>query len=293
MNRRRFLHRLSAAGLASCGLSASGLLAVNAGGCGPIEVIPDPNDPGARKIENKIMSVVVGARRSELLRYHLGPALRPWATNSDLTLGRGATKGPADLVLDYDHLVDRALHKLHGPPPEARMLSFRDAEISVQGSEARFSLVSRIIDPTDVLELAESYELWLSPIGWLIVRGRRWPLRQRRGGASYRFDSSEWDRRDDLARAAKARGDLRGWVQALLDGWRFRDAWDAAQTITEATGIVEPEASLRWALRGRVAVELGLGSQGVAAFKEALKRDPAVRLPAVKAADDARVSLGQ
>ena len=282
MDRRRFLSRFTTAG--------AGVLALT--GCGPIEVVRDPHSPRSRKIEGKIMGVVLYARRAALLRHHMGPSLRPWATNGYLVLARGATKGPHDLTLDQDHFVDRSLHKFHAPPPEGRMVRFKDPNIKVNGTEASFAFTTAIIDPTRVLELRESYELWLSELGWMIIRGRRWPLKERKLGDSYRFTSMEWERRDTLARAANQRGDQLQRVRQLLDGWRFDDAWQAAQTATETEGLSKQEAAKRWALKGEVAVELGHASAAVAAFKAALKLDPKVKTAPVKAAMDARVILG-
>mgnify|MGYP002629048461 CR=1 FL=1 len=282
MDRRRFLTRLSATGLGALALS----------GCGPITVVEDPRSPRNRKVEGEVMGAVLYARRAGLLRHHLGPSLRPWATNGTLVVARGPDKGPHDLVLDYAHFVDRALHTYHSPPTEGRMLRFKDPVIRVVGSEAQFTFTTMIIDPTYVLVMRESYELWLSQRGWMVIRARRWPLEERKQGGKFRFDASEWAQRDALAKAANARGDHVQRVRDLLAGWRFKDAFAAAKTATETEGLSSAEAAKRWALRGEVAVQLGLASEAVGAFKQALKLDPKVQLPGVKAADDARVGLG-
>ena len=282
MDRRRFLTRLSATGLGALALS----------GCGPITVVEDPRSPRNRKIEGEVMGVVLYARRAGLLRHHLGPSLRPWATNGTLVLARGADKGPHDLLLDHDHFVERALHTYHGAPTEGRMLRFKDPVIRVVGSEAHFTFTTMIIDPTYLLVMRESYELWLSELGWMIISARRWPLEERKQGGTYRFNGSEWDQRDALAKAANARGDHVQRVRHLLEGWRFKDALAAATIATETQGLSPTEAAKRWALRGEVAVQLGLSSEAIGAFKKALKLDPKAQLPAVKAADDARVGLG-
>lgn len=282
MDRRHFLSTFSAAG--------AGLLTLAS--CGPIEVVEDPHSPRSRKTEGKIMGVVLYARRAALLRHHMGPSLRPWATNGVLVLARGASKGPYDLSLDHDHFVDRCLHQFHAPPPEGRMVRFKDPTIHVRGSQATFAFTTSIIDPTHMLVLRERYELWLSDVGWMIIRGRRWPLKERKLGASYRFTSMEWERRDTLARGANQRGDHRERVRQLADGWRFKDAWQAAQIATSTQGLSKEEAAKRWALRGAVAVEIGNANDAVKAFKAALKLDPKVKTAAVKAAMDARVTLG-
>lgn len=279
MHRRDFLTTLAGAGLLSA--------------CGAIEPIPDPNSPQARRARIRLMNTVLYARKAGLLRHHMGPSLRPWATNATLTLARAGTKGEHDLVLNHDRMVDRALHRYHAPPPEARMVRFTDPIVRIKGSDGSFTFTTQIIDITGTLWLRERYELWLSDQGWLIVKGRRWPLKERKGGDTTRFGMMEWSSRDSLIDGARARRKHELHVRRLLAGWRFKDAWEAAQKGTVNSGLDNSGLAKRWALCGEVAVELGLARDAMQAYKKALELDAFVKTAQVKAADDARAMLGK
>ncbi|MCO4761172.1 MAG: hypothetical protein KC502_06685 [Myxococcales bacterium] len=263
-----------------------------AAACGPIEVVNPTLSKAQRREEGKIMGTVVYARRAGLLRHHMGPALRPWATNSTLTLARDKDKQPHDLVLNRDRMVERTMNRYFGTPTLGRMLRFSEAQTKITGSQAQFSFTTQIIDPTYAITLREEYELWLSELGWRILHCRRWPQTERKSGKTAHFGVIEWRHRDGLANEAKEKGQARAHIAHLLSGWRYDDAWRASQAATTDKTVSKAEQALRWALRGAVAVEMGYANEAIGAYKEALRLNPKVRMAAVKAAADARVAMG-
>ncbi len=284
--RRRDLFTLGAAGVAAA-------LAPTLG-CGPIERVEPAG--GANWTENERMAInlVLASRRAAVVRHHLGPAMRPWASNGVLVLGRSAEPDSFDLALPYDTLLDTWIQQLYGPSPMGVAMLINDVAVTALGSEAKVRTTLQMVSPRQRWLQREVYQLWLSDGGWVISSARWTRLEDGRDGENYQLGPYEWRRRDARVKDAREGGDTRILVEALRDAHRWPEAHDELERWTRR--IAQEPASERnaaiWALRGTVAVEAGRPRDALPCFRTALRLHPNVKLPGYKAAADARATSG-
>ena len=111
--------------------------------------------------------------------------------------------------------------------------------------------------------------------GWKIAADRGWPIRAREGGKIIPLDAPYWAERDRRVEQARASGDPRAVVNALVDALRFVEALSAARELTESPGATAAD----WVLRGTVALSAFEASDAIASMKKALSTDPKLVVP--------------
>ncbi len=280
---RREVLRAFAAGAAVLG----GALA---GGCGPIETVRAPRE-GYGAAERKVIGAVLVARRAGIIFHHLGPALRPFASDAVITYARDREPDPHDVPFNYDQLLDRWIQEMHASPPQGTTLQAQDVQATVFGGTAKLVCTLRTMSATRTWVQREEYKLVLRDGAWLIAEARWIPLEAEVGRYAYRFSRFEWRRRDAAVKEAREMGDSRSLVGALRDAHRWPEAHDELTLWSQRAtkDMAAKDAAAIWRLRGIVAVEAGRARDALPSFKMALKLDPEIQLPMLKAADDARV----
>ncbi|MCB9738661.1 MAG: hypothetical protein H6747_05275 [Deltaproteobacteria bacterium] len=276
--------------------AALGRLATVAGGalfgaaaCGPIEAVRAPRE-GYAKAEREVMRAVLSARRSGLVFHHLGPALRPFASNAEIVYARSHEPDPHDVVFGYDQLLDRWIQEMHRARETGTVLMIPFVDVQVQQNRAKLIADLRIMRPSGTVLQREEYSLWRDRSEWLITAARWYPLELAVGTEKIRFSAFEWRRRDARIKEAREMGDTASLVDALREARRWPEAHDELITWTRQSTKSMPakQAAALWRLRGEVALEAGRARDTLPSFKQAVALDASVALPDLKAAEDAR-----
>ncbi len=259
-------------------------------GCGPIEAVRAPKE-GYGAAERKVIGAVLVARRAGIIFHHLGPALRPFASDAVIIYARDRDPDPHDVQFNYDQLLDRWIQEMHAPPPQGTTLQAQDVQATVFGNTAKLVCTLRTMSATRTWLQREEYKLVLRDNAWLVAEARWIPLEAEEGRYAYRFSRFEWRRRDAAVKEAREMGDSRSLVDALRDAHRWPEAHDELTLWSQRAtkDMAAKDAAAIWRLRGIVAVEAGRARDALPSFRMALKLDPEIQLPVLKAADDARV----
>ncbi|HAN32457.1 MAG TPA: hypothetical protein DCQ06_12750 [Myxococcales bacterium] len=237
-------------------------------------------------VKRQIAETIIYARRDELERHHLGPALRPWANHATLTLARSAREADTDYTMGYNQVAERMMQTLYGAAGAARRIRYTAPVWTVVGANATFEATLEIADPGAQHWYRERYELWLSDIGWVITACRRWPLRTLIAGRRTKISWREWDRLDHVV--AEQRSGTLEQARALWGAHRYAEALRVADKLTQST----PKLAAAWAALGRFSAELGQSKRARMAYQRAFSLEPKLRVPPYKAAYEARSARG-
>lgn len=237
--------------------------------------------------QDAVETLVVSARQAGLARHDIAHDMSMWAPEAELIVGRSEEQGRFDLVLNRAQIEATRVQRFYGWPPKRRKVDIDDVSVSVQGDEAVLNMNVTVREENGYETTAERCWLHRTPQGWRVYRARRWPLRTSIGPEEYIFGANEWQRRDDEIHAQRKTGNRTLEVVALLEAWRFREAWEVAVKATEG----QHSPAMLWVMRGIAAVAAGNVEDAPLAFREALARDPKVALPPYKAAMEAALAL--
>ncbi len=263
-------------------------------GCGPIERIEPSGGATWTGQERLAINNVIASRRAAVVRHHLGPALRPWASNAVLVIGRSVEPDSFDLTMPYETLLDTWIQQLYGPSPMGVAMLINDVAATSMGSECKVRVTLQMVSPRQSWQQRETYQLWMSDGGWVIASARWMRFEDTQAGETYQLGPYEWRRRDARVKDAREGGDPLKLVEALRDAHRWPEAHDELERWTRRIERDPPSerSAAIWALRGTVAVESGRPRDALPSFRMALRHDPKVKLPGYKAADDARATTG-
>ena len=155
-------------------------------------------------------------------------------------------------------------------------MHFDDVRCEVSSDRATLSYEVTSIIGTWLRAWKFHFELRRTPDGWKIFADRGWPIRAREGGKIIPLDAAYWAERDRRVEQARASGDPRAVVNALVDALRFVEAFAAARKLTESPGATAAD----WVLRGTVALSALDAADAVDSIKKALAIDPKATVPA-------------
>jgi tetratricopeptide (TPR) repeat protein len=233
----------------------------------------------APKPEEQVRDAVVSAMKAGFEKGDLAGYMAAWDENARLIAGRGPKPGPHDAGMDRS-AIEATKRLVFGSPLLAGVrVSHDDVNVQVKGDEAEVTLkttTSRTVEGTPLAEVVgERFLLKKREDGWRIVENRYWPIEMRVGGDTFTYDEQAWTRLDAAAEQTGAMGDVSGQLGALLQGWRFRDAYEAAKRRTK-----EDKKNLSaWMALATAARLVGKADEALAAYRAVHRLDPKAPVP--------------
>ncbi len=205
--------------------------------------------------------------------------MRIWAPGARIVSGRREMPEAYDVTFEYASLGPTAEARSRGRQEAALAFRYDQVHAEAVGEEVRLRW-QLTVDWTASSERgrdqsAETYRLRRGPEGWRVIENRVWPLAQAVGASVTRFDERYWAEREaELAAAGKDRDPLAA-PRALSAAWHFREAYEAIQAVTRA----RPKDAAAWALQARLADQLRLIPDTIAAYQRLAALDPKAPIP--------------
>ena len=228
--------------------------------------------------EEAIKTAFVAADKVGWLYHDLESHMRWWTDDAKFTGGRGEQPGPYDVTRNRSET--QAVRSLAFQELPDSGVDFVYEKLAIGGEgDARTLRTRTVVQFTGGFQTWEAvYSLRKTAAGWHAVDTRAWIVNQELGGELTTYDAAAWKRLDDVVEQRRAEDDLHKLIQAQTDAYRFAEAHATAKQITAA----DADAAADWALRGSTAVRAGDAEDAIAAFKQALKRDPTAAIPAYR-----------
>lgn len=224
----------------------------------------------------QVADQLIASQRAGWEDHDVETYLASWAEDSVLTWGRSAQPGPHDFRVQADPRAATRRIVLRGENPGTR-LRLVSVDVEVDGDTAVLNWqIIYSSDASDNRRLnAERYDLSKTDKGWVVTANRAWVLAVESDGKKTRIDEEEWARRDLAVKQAEADGRHHDHCIALLEAYRFGEAYEAAVAMTEREG-AKADA---WVLRGITSAVACKAEDIEPAFKKAKAMNPFIWQP--------------
>ena len=224
-----------------------------------------------------IADTVIAAQRAGWEDHDYKQYMTQWADEATLTWGRTDEPGKYDQPIDLEQIRATRKIRMRGTPPKDQY-AYKVDKVEIDGDTATLRLTVHVTGEDENFEsrMGEQYQLIKTDAGWKVTANRVWPISNRFGDRKVVYNAKLWARLDTAVARVRAYSKERDQSYALMNAYRFDEAYAAAVKATEAEGATAED----WSTRGYFAAIAGQADDVDPCLTKARSMDPDVWLPA-------------
>jgi WD40 repeat protein len=231
---------------------------------------PKPTDREAEAVKQ----VIFNAEQAGWGHGDLAGYLGAFTEDCRVVDGRGEQADRWDVVYDHKHL--REVRRWQLPSAASIGVRFRYEDVRVRIGPAEAECRYRVTTAPGSGYSTWEVRAWLrkTPWGWKIASTRGWPVAEK-GVTLRKYDGAYWTAMDEVVLKAHQASTPRRLARALEEARQYSALLPVARELTAKRMATAED----WALLGRTAFVLGQTQEALAAFHQALSKNPGLELP--------------
>lgn len=234
-----------------------------------------PGPAAQQKEEAALAELVQQSQKAGQEKHDLAKWLAPWARDAKIIGGRSEKPGMYDVVLTWPQIKAHAEIRYSGSPSKKVSMTFENVQVQIQDDKAVLRYRAVVKTPDSTTRADEIYLLRKTQTGWEIYENRWWPVHEIYKGKEIQFDAKTWQKLDAEVDQKRKNKDLLGEALALIEAYRFTEAYTVSKELTKQ----RPQEAIAWLLRGFAAFESGHAPDALTSFQQTLVLDPTAEVP--------------